>query len=109
MICSAFGRLSVAADRTPLLKVCRLRNIDTARCRLVRGSAADNVRMVGERVRTARLAAGLSQEALADKSGFHRTYVGSVERGERNLTLTSLLRLADALHTTASDLLKGAG
>lgn len=54
-------------------------------------------RTVGERVRTIRTERGLSQEALADALGVHRTYLGGVERGERNLTLRSVERLADRL------------
>ena len=50
---------------------------------------------------------GLSVEALADNCGLHRTYVGSVERGERNLTLSSLRTLAQALDVRLSDMLKG--
>lgn len=44
-----------------------------------------------------RRSAGLSQEELAHRSGLHRTYVGSVERGERNPTVTTLLTLAKGL------------
>ena len=44
-----------------------------------------------------RTALGLSQEQLADKCGLHRTYVGSVERGERNVTLSTLELLASGL------------
>jgi len=44
----------------------------------------------GERVRALRAARGLSQEALADRADLHRTYVGSVERGERNVSLDSI-------------------
>lgn len=49
------------------------------------------------RIRQIREGQGLSQEGLADKADLHRTYVSSVERGERNVTIDSLERLADAL------------
>ena len=52
----------------------------------------------GARVRHLRLKAGLSQEDLADKSGLDRTYVGGIERGERNPSLKNITRLALALH-----------
>lgn len=58
----------------------------------------------GQRVRSARVAVGLSQEALADKAELHRTYVGSVERGERNISLDNIYRLAEALGVEARDL-----
>jgi transcriptional regulator with XRE-family HTH domain len=54
-------------------------------------------RTVGENLRRLRTERGLSQEAFADQLGFHRTYVGGVERGERNLTLRSVERLAAVL------------
>jgi transcriptional regulator with XRE-family HTH domain len=56
-----------------------------------------------------RVEKGLTQEALADLAGLHRTYVGSVERGERNVTLESVERLARALDVSPSDLLRGRG
>jgi transcriptional regulator with XRE-family HTH domain len=65
----------------------------------------DLQRTVGERVRTIRTERGLSQEALADALGVHRTYLGGVERGERNLTLRSVERLADRLAVDAHVLL----
>jgi len=59
-------------------------------------------------VRRRREALGLSQEAFADKIGLHRTYVGSVERGERNVSLSNLQRIADGLDTALSVLINEA-
>ncbi|WP_256959392.1 helix-turn-helix domain-containing protein [Streptomyces viridochromogenes] len=52
--------------------------------------------MLGQRIRTQRLRIGLSQEEMASHAGVHRTYYGAIERGERNLSLSSLLRIAHA-------------
>jgi transcriptional regulator with XRE-family HTH domain len=54
----------------------------------------DLQRIVGDNLRAYRKARGLSQEAFADVLEVHRTYMGGVERGERNLTLKSLERIA---------------
>lgn len=51
-------------------------------------------RAVGDNLRAYRRARGLSQEAFADVLGFHRTYLGDLERGERNLSLQSVERIA---------------
>lgn len=56
----------------------------------------------GHRVRSRRLELGWSQMDLAERIGLHFTFVSSVERGERNVSLQSLLRLADGLDLNAS-------
>jgi len=58
----------------------------------------------GERVRQLRLAVNLSQEELAFKAGVHRTYLGSIERGERNPSLKNIAAIAKALDITLSEL-----
>lgn len=67
----------------------------------------DSKLILGQQVRTLRLKAGLSQEGLADACGLHRTYVGAVERGERNISLLNIVAIAHALDTTPSNLLRG--
>ncbi|MBI4020931.1 MAG: helix-turn-helix transcriptional regulator [Candidatus Aenigmarchaeota archaeon] len=62
-------------------------------------------RALGTVIRTRRQALGLSQEDLAERCGLHRTYVGSVERGERNLTLNNIARISEALSVPPSRLL----
>ena len=57
-------------------------------------------------LRKERLKKSLSQEALADLAGLHRTYVGSVERGERNISIDNMERLAIALGCDLTELLK---
>jgi transcriptional regulator with XRE-family HTH domain len=65
----------------------------------------DLQRALGANLRAYREARRLSQEAFADVLGVHRTYMGAVERGERNLTLRSVERLAERLGVAAVDLL----
>ncbi|WP_303293324.1 helix-turn-helix domain-containing protein [Marinobacter sp. ST-43] len=59
----------------------------------------------GERVRQIRKEKGLSQEALADLAGIDRSYMGHIERGDQNVTLTKIHQIADALDVLATDLL----
>lgn len=57
-------------------------------------------------IKTVRTAKNLSQEKLADLSGLHRTYIGAVERGERNVSIDNMERIANALAINIISLLK---
>lgn len=59
----------------------------------------------GVNVKTLRLEKGWSQEILARKSGLHRTYIGSIERNERNISLLNIERIAKALDVKIGDLI----
>jgi transcriptional regulator with XRE-family HTH domain len=63
-------------------------------------------RIFAENLRKARLAKKLSQEALAELASIHRTYVGSVERAERNVSIDNMERLSAAVGVALPDLLK---
>lgn len=65
-------------------------------------------RRLGDQVRRIRLQRDLSQEAFADTLGFHRTYIGGLERGERNLSLKAVERLAEQLGVDPLSLLAAA-
>jgi len=58
----------------------------------------------GDKVRVTRKTLELSQEELADKAGLHRTYIGMIERGEKNITLTNIEKISKALGTDISQL-----
>lgn len=58
----------------------------------------------GKKVKTLRKELELSQEDLAHKAGFHRTYIGMIERAERNITLVNIQRLANALEVKITEL-----
>ena len=61
--------------------------------------------LLGRNIRSRRTARHLSQEQLAARSGLHRTYIGGVERGERNITVENLERIANALEVAPAELL----
>lgn len=65
------------------------------------------LREFGDRLRHARTDKGLSQETLSHAAGLHRTYVGAVERGERNITLLNILTLATTLGVDPATLVQG--
>jgi transcriptional regulator with XRE-family HTH domain len=71
--------------------------------------AEKDLQRFGARVRAERERLGISQEELAARAGLHRTYLGGVERGERNVGLLNVLRITRALGIPASALLRGVG
>ena len=65
----------------------------------------DNISIsFGKRVQSLRTELGISQEKFAEKAGVHRTYIGMVERAERNVTLKSIEKIAKAFDLTISEL-----
>jgi transcriptional regulator with XRE-family HTH domain len=69
--------------------------------------ASPALKTLGQRIRARRHELELSQEALADRAAMHWKFVGQVERGQRNLSLHNLLKLASALKTDPGDLVNG--
>jgi len=69
--------------------------------------AIDPRTQLGKVLRKERLRLGLSQEGLAEKADLHWTYIGGIERGERNVSLLNIVKLAHALGMTPSSLLTG--
>ncbi len=71
------------------------------------GGKADQIkRRFGARIRRLRIARGLSQEALAYRADLDRSYIGGVERGERNVSLLNIYRIATALDVDADELFR---
>jgi transcriptional regulator with XRE-family HTH domain len=68
------------------------------------GMNEDILRRLGLRIRKLRQQANISQEGLGQISGLHRTYIGAIERGERNPSVLSLKKIADSLKVTVGDL-----
>lgn len=58
---------------------------------------SDILKLVGAKIRDFRKEKGISQEELGERAGFHFSYIGGVERGERNLSLTNIAKIADCL------------
>ena len=67
----------------------------------------DKLKTFGEKIRKIRIKHGLSQEKLAFVSGLHRTYIGAIERGERNVSLKNIEKIAKALKISLEDLFRG--
>lgn len=68
---------------------------------------SEDCERLGTRIRELRVDRGYSQEAFADHIGLHRTYLGGLERGERNPTFTVIRKIAVSLELTLSELLFG--
>jgi transcriptional regulator with XRE-family HTH domain len=64
---------------------------------------SDILSKFGQRVRTLRLEKRISQEELAEKAGLHRTYIGMIERAEKNITLQNIEKVANALEIRLTD------
>ena len=67
----------------------------------------EHSRVLGENIRARRKQTGFSQEKLAEQADLHPVYVGNVERGEENISIDSLARIAHALNVSISDLVNG--
>lgn len=67
--------------------------------------SSDLQKLVAENLRRFRQRLHVSQEQLADICGYHRTYIGAIERGERNITLSTLCALSTALNVTPTEML----
>ena len=67
-------------------------------------SKQDILKVFGNRIRQLRLEMRLSQEELAEKAGVHRTYIGMIERAEKNITLCNIEKIASALNIRLTDL-----
>ena len=65
-------------------------------------------KILGENIRTHRRNMKWSQEKLAEKSDLHHNYIGDIERGEENVSVDALMRIAAALKITLTELIKGA-
>lgn len=61
---------------------------------------------IGQNIKRLRTASGMSQEAVAERSGMHRTYIGGIERGERNVSALNLEKIAKVLDVAPDELLK---
>ncbi len=70
---------------------------------------SDIAKVLGQRIRNYRTSKGLSQEKLAELSGCHPTYIGQIERGEKNATVESVEKISSALNVSLSKLFEKLG
>lgn len=64
------------------------------------------IKLFGDRIRELRKAKGISQEELAHHANLHRTYIGMIERGEKNISIINIEKIAQALEINISELFK---
>ena len=74
----------------------------------IKTDSEDRLVKLGAAIRAARLERGLSQEALADAAGVDRSHMGKIERGERNVSVLNVARVAEALNITIASLMAAA-
>ena len=74
----------------------------------IKTDQAGMLRQLGEAIRAIRKDRGLSQEALADAAGIDRSHMGKIERGERNVSVLNVARVADALNVSVAALMASA-
>lgn len=68
---------------------------------------ADDIKLkLGRKIRETRVKEGYSQEELASRCGLHRTYISDIERGERNVSVENIEKIAKALKTEPNELLR---
>jgi transcriptional regulator with XRE-family HTH domain len=72
----------------------------------MRANKNNSLVIFGNRVREERLRLNLSQEGLAERAGLHRTYIGMIERAEKNITLVNMSKIAKALDISLAELVK---
>ena len=72
----------------------------------MRANKNNSLVIFGNRVREERRRLNLSQEELAERAGLHRTYIGMIERAEKNITLINMSKIAKALNTSLAELVK---
>lgn len=85
------------------------RSVQRGRPAGTRTYESEPARAFGVAVREARTAQGLAQEVLAGQAGIARSHMGKIERGERNVTLLNVLRIATAMNCRPSEILAEAG
>ena len=73
-----------------------------------KSDSSDALVRLGQAIRARRLERGMSQEELAHAAGLDRSHMGKIERGERNVTMLNVLKVADAVGTRSSELLAAA-